>query len=96
MNASTVIVYASKHHGNTKNLLEAIAEQEDVELLDIAENEQYDLSGYDRIGIASGIAYGKYYPQIHWISFWYCCCFCLYSETEQIVRLLYRCMRSRA
>jgi flavodoxin len=35
-----------------------------VELLDIAENEQYDLSGYDRIGIASGIAYGKYYPQM--------------------------------
>ena len=64
MNANTVIVYASKHHGNTKKLLEAIAEQEDVELLDIAENEQYDLSGYDRIGIASGIAYGKYYPQM--------------------------------
>ena len=33
MNANTVIVYASKHHGNTKKLLEAIAEQEDVELL---------------------------------------------------------------
>ena len=33
-------------------------------MLDIAENEQYDLSGYDRIGIASGIAYGKYYPQM--------------------------------
>ena len=32
MNANTVIVYASKHHGNTKKLLEAIAEQEDVEL----------------------------------------------------------------
>jgi len=64
MNANTVIVYASKHHGNTKKLLEAIAEQEDVELLDIAENEQYDLSGYDRIGIASGIAYGKYYLQM--------------------------------
>lgn len=64
MNANTVIVYASKHHGNTKKLLEAIAEQEDVELLDIADNEQYDLSDYDRIGIASGIAYGKYYPQM--------------------------------
>ena len=64
MNANTVIVYASKHHGNTKKLLEAIAEQEDVELLDIAENEQYDLSDYDRIGIASDIAYGKYYPQM--------------------------------
>ena len=42
MNANTVIVYASKHHGNTKKLLEAIAEQEEVELLDIAENESLD------------------------------------------------------
>jgi flavodoxin len=32
MNANTVIVYASKHHGNTKKLLEAIAEQEDAGL----------------------------------------------------------------
>ena len=56
MNANMVIVYASKHHGNTKKLLEAIAKQEDVELLDIAANEQYDLSGYSRIGIAYGIA----------------------------------------
>ena len=38
MNANTVIAYASTHHGNTKELLEAIAEQEDVELLDIAAN----------------------------------------------------------
>ena len=64
MNANTVIVYASTHHGKTKKLLEAIAEQEDVELLDIAANEKYDLSVYSCIGIASGIAYGKYYPQM--------------------------------
>ena len=64
MRAKTVIVYASTHHGNTKKLLEAIAEQEDVKLIDIIGNESYDLSEYDRIGIASGIAYGKYYPQM--------------------------------
>ncbi len=33
MNTNTVIVYASTHHGNTKKLLEAIANQEDVEPL---------------------------------------------------------------
>ena len=47
MNANTVIVYASKHHGNTKKLLEAIAEQEDVELLDLA--------GKDRVLIDDSI-----------------------------------------
>ena len=64
MNANTVIVYASTHHGNTKKLSEAIAEQEDVELLDIEVNERYDLSGYRRIGIASSITYGRYYPRM--------------------------------
>ena len=60
----TVIVYVSTHHGNTKKLLEAIAERNDVDLVDVIANERYDLSGYDRIGIASGIAFGKYYPQM--------------------------------
>ena len=60
----TVIVYASTHHGNTKKLLEAIAGHSDVDLVDVVAHAQYDLSGYDRIGIASGIAFGKYYPQM--------------------------------
>lgn len=60
----TVIVYASTHHGNTKKLLEAIAERNDVDLVDVIANARYDLSSYDRIGIASGIAFGKYYPQM--------------------------------
>ena len=60
----TAIVYYSEHHGNTKKLLDAIAEQNPVDLVDVTANEQYNLSGYDRIGIASGVAYGKYYPQM--------------------------------
>ena len=64
METKTVIVYASTHHGNTKKLLEAIAEENEVQLVDIIGNDKYDLSGYDRIGIASGVAYGKYYPQM--------------------------------
>ena len=59
-----VIVYASTHHGNTRKLLEAIAERNDVDLVDVIANAKYDLSRYDRIGIASGIAFGKYYPQM--------------------------------
>lgn len=64
METKTAIVYVSTHHGNTKKLLDAIAGRYEVELVDAIENETYDLSGYDRIGIASGIVFGKYYPQI--------------------------------
>lgn len=64
METKTVIVYASTHHGNTRKLLDAIAEKNEVKLVDVTENESCDLAGYDRIGIASGVAYGKYYPHM--------------------------------
>ena len=60
----TVIVYYSRHHGNTKKLLDAIAAQEDVTLVDVLEGRETDLSGYDRIGFASGIYYGTFAKQI--------------------------------
>ena len=56
---ATAICFYSKHHGNTKKLLDAIREAEgSVELIDITEQKKADLSGYDRIGFASGIYYG--------------------------------------
>lgn len=57
----TAIVYYSKHHGNTKKLLDAIAGQHDVTLIDAIENPQADLSVYDRVGFASGIYYSKFH-----------------------------------
>lgn len=56
----TAVVYYSKHHGNTKKLLDTIAEKYDVTLIDITENPNADLSGYDRVGFASGIYYSKF------------------------------------
>ena len=56
----TAIVYYSKHHENTKKLLDAIAEKHEVTLIDITNNPTTDLSGYDRIGFASGIYYSKF------------------------------------
>lgn len=56
----TAILYYSKHHGNTKKVLDAIAAAYDVALFDIVENPTIDLSGYDRIGFASGIYYSKF------------------------------------
>ena len=60
----TVIAYASRHHGNTKMLTDAIAECCGVDVIDVASCERVDLSEYNCIGFASGIAYGKYYPQL--------------------------------
>lgn len=60
----TVILYKSKHHGNTKKLVDAIAaaHPDDVTLIDVAalgKNEYPDLTPYHCIGAASGIYYGE-------------------------------------
>ena len=62
---STCIVYYSKHHGNTKKLLDAIkAADPEVVLIDSTEKHEADLNGYDRIGFASGIYYSKFAEQV--------------------------------
>lgn len=60
----SAIVYESWHHGNTRKLCEAIAGQFGVDLYDI-KREQPDLQEYDLIGVASGIAYSKFYKEIN-------------------------------
>ena len=60
----TAIVYCSRHHGNTKKLLDAIAEKYPVTLIDAVENPTPDLSEYDVIGFASGIYYSKYHKSV--------------------------------
>lgn len=57
----TAIIYYSKHHQNTKKLLEAIAQKHpEVDLFDVTEQQTINLSTYDRIGFASGIYYSKF------------------------------------
>ena len=60
----TAIVYYSEHHGNTKKLLDAIAAKHDVTLIDVTKAPETDLSGYDRIGLASGIYYSSFAKQL--------------------------------
>lgn len=55
----TAIVYYSRHHSNTKKVLDAIATTGDVDLIDVTAVKEAKLSGYDLIGFASGIYYGK-------------------------------------
>lgn len=60
----TVIVCYSAHHGNTRKLAEAIAQGRDVDLIDAAVTKSADLSGYDLIGFASGIYFGKFHESV--------------------------------
>ena len=61
---STAIIYYSEHHGNTKKLLDAIAAADpEVELINVTK-ETKDLSGYERIGIASGIYFSNFAKQL--------------------------------
>lgn len=56
---NTAIIYESKHHRNTKKLVDAIAQAHDVTLIDALTDSARDLSGYDLIGFASGIYCAK-------------------------------------
>ena len=55
-----VIIYASTHHGNTKQIVEAIAKEFDIELIDATKVHEKDLREYNLIGFASGIFYSKF------------------------------------
>lgn len=60
----TAIVYYSKHHGNTKKLIDALAENNDITAIDATEVKTADLSAYDMVGFASGIYYSKFHKSV--------------------------------
>lgn len=62
----TAIIYYSKHHENTKRLLNAIknASSDDITLIDVTQNASAGLEGYDVIGFASGIYYSKFEKRV--------------------------------
>ena len=59
----TIILYASRHHGNTKKLVDAIVEAHpEIDTLDVkalGKNEYPDLHEYHLIGVATGIYYSE-------------------------------------
>lgn len=61
------IIYESWHHGNTKKLCDAIQKEYDVVLLNVKEDD-IALEEYDLIGIASGVAYSKFYKKIEQVT----------------------------
>ena len=60
----TAIIYYSKHHGNTKKVIDAICENNDITLIDATKTESKNLSEYDLIGFASGIYYSKFHKSV--------------------------------
>lgn len=60
----TAIVYYSKHHGNTLKLIKALAERRGAELIDAAQQQPIDLSGYELVGFASGIYYSRFHKSV--------------------------------
>lgn len=60
----TAIIYYSKHHGNTKKLLDAISQKYEVTLIDATQALIPNLNEYDRIGFASGIYYSKFHKSV--------------------------------
>ena len=60
----TVIIYASVHHNNTKKIVDAIADEYGVDIIDAAKITEKGLSGYDPIGFASGIYFGKMHQAV--------------------------------
>lgn len=51
----TLICYYSCHHGNTRKVLEAIAQEGEVDLVDVTTRQSVSWDEYDCIGFASGI-----------------------------------------
>lgn len=60
----TAIVYYSKHHGNTKKLIDALAAEHDVIAIDATQVSSADLTGYDLVGFASGIYFSKFHKTV--------------------------------
>ena len=56
----TAVCYYSRHHGNTRKVLEAMAEAGETDLIDVTARPAVRLEDYDCIGFASGIYYGKF------------------------------------
>lgn len=60
----TAIIYYSKHHGNTKALLDYISAKHDVTLIDAVNATQENLEGCDAVGFSSGIYYSKFHKSV--------------------------------
>jgi len=60
----SIIIYESTHHENTKKLVAALAKKHNMKTVSIENAESVDLLEYDIMGLAAGIAFGKFYKRM--------------------------------
>ena len=58
------IIYACIHHKNTERLLKCACDELDIELVNIKDVKNKDLSNYETVGFASGIYHGKFHQSL--------------------------------
>ena len=59
----TAIIYISIHHGNTKKVVDEMAEVLDADLFDLTK-QKVNIAEYDVIGLASGCFYRNMHERI--------------------------------
>ena len=62
--SASMIVYASHHHRNTEKLVAHLAQQFRITAVNAEEVSHVNFASYDLIGFASGIDFGRFYPQV--------------------------------
>ena len=63
-NRSNAIVYASVHHGNTRQLAEALSAELSADRFTVEEAKSVDLSQYHLVGMGSGIYFGRHHQSL--------------------------------
>ena len=60
----TAICCYSRHHGNTRKVLEEMAREGQIDLIDVTIRQAVRLEDYDCVGFASGIYFGKLHASV--------------------------------
>ena len=60
----TAVCYYSRHHGNTRKVLEAMAREGKIDLIDATVRQTVRLEDYDCVGFASGVYFGKFHTSV--------------------------------
>ena len=60
----TAICYHSHHHGNTRQVVQAMALEGGVDLFDLDGGQISDLRGYPLVGFASGVYHGRFHSSV--------------------------------
>lgn len=60
----SLICYVSVHHGNTKKVAEAMAQELGAECIPVTDLKAKDIAPYDLIGFGSGIYFSKHHKSL--------------------------------